>query len=500
MERDRKQQLTKIITVTITLLLIPLLLFWLSMQPAHAQLAPKPTAPGPKHYKDLTFPPLPAIQIPKYDRFQLKNGMTVYLMEDHELPLVSGTALVRTGDKYEPLDKIGLADIMATVQRSGGTKAHPADQLNAILEQKAASIETGMGVNSGSASFSGLSEDLPQILDLFAEVLQQPAFPDDKINLAKLQIRGGIARRNDDPNDVMRREFRKLIYGPTSPYATMVEYKNLKAITRQDIQDFYSTWYRPESMILGIVGDFNPATVKAQLEKTLGSWKPTGGKKGTPKSDLNITQNKTSGIYFVQQPQLNQSHIRVGHLGGLTNSPDYPALSVMNEVLSSFGGRLFNEIRSRQGLAYSVYAAWSAQFDYPGMFLAGGETRSDATIGFLKSMQAEIEKIRNQPISAAELQSAKDSVLNAFVFNFADPSQTLGRLMQYEYFGYPSDFIFRYQKAIEKTTIQDVQRVAKQYLQPSKLVTIVVGNDKEIKPALSQLGKVNSIDITIPNP
>jgi zinc protease len=485
-----RKKIAKIAAVTVTMLLIPLLLFLFATWPAQADVG------KPKHYTDLTFPPLPAIQVPKYERLKLKNGIVVYLMPDRELPLVSGSAMIRTGDRFEAGDKVGLADLMATVMRSGGTKAHPSDQLNQILEQKAASIEAGMGVNAGSAGFSALSEDLPMVLDLFAEVLQQPVFPEDKLTLAKVQTQGGIARRNDQPGEIMSREFRKLIYGPASPYARTEEYATLKKITRQDLLDFYQTWYRPENLILGIVGDFDRPTVKAQLEQRLGRWQVTGAAPRTPQL-ATVSQQRQAGTYFVNQPQLNQSSIRIGHLGGLVGSPDYPALSVMNDVLSSFGGRLFNEIRSRQGLAYSVYAAWSPQFDHPGLFVAGGDTRSDATVPFVQSMKKEIARIRDTPISAQELKIAKDSTLNSFIFNFEDPAQTLSRLMRYEYFGFPSDFIFTYQKGIEKTTIADVQRVAKQYLQPEKLVTVIVGNEAEIKPALSTLGKVNAIDVTI---
>jgi zinc protease len=253
MEANRKNQIAKIVTVTVTLLLIPLLLFWLSTLPAHSQVPP-----AAKHYTELTFPPLPAIQVPKYDRFMLKNGLVVYLMEDKELPLVSGTAVIRGGDRVEATAKLGLGDIMATVMRSGGTKQHSSDQLNQLLEQKAAAIETSMGVNSAGASFNALSQDLPQVLGLFAEVLQQPAFPEDKINLAKLQMQGGIARRNDDPSGVLRREFRKLVYGETSPYARQTEYANLKQVTRQDLIDFYSEWYRPELSFSGLSGILMP--------------------------------------------------------------------------------------------------------------------------------------------------------------------------------------------------------------------------------------------------
>jgi zinc protease len=189
----------------------------------------------------------------------------------------------------------------------------------------------------------------------------------------------------------------------------------------------------------------------------------------------------------------------MGHLGGKFDSPDYAALDVMNGVLNGFGGRLFNEVRSRQGLAYSVYGSWSPRFDYPGMFIAGGQTRSDATVQFVNALQTEIKRIQNQPVTAKELNYAKESTLNSFVFNFQDPSQTLSRLMRYEYYGYPADFLFRYQKAVTATTTADVQKVAKKYLKPENLVTLVVGNQTAIKPPLTQLAAtVTPIDVTIP--
>jgi zinc protease len=173
---------------------------------------------------------------------------------------------------------------------------------------------------------------------------------------------------------------------------------------------------------------------------------------------------------------------------------------VLNGVLTGFGGRLFNEVRSRQGLAYSVYGQWSPRYDYPGMFIAGGQTRSDATVQFVKALQAEIKRIQTQRVTAKELAFAKESTLNSFVFNFQDPSQTLSRLMRYEYYGYPADFLFRYQKAVAATTAADVQRVAREYLKPEKLVTLVVGNQTAIQPPLTQLAaQVTPIDVTIPN-
>ena len=456
------------------------------------------TADTAKHYKDLEFSPLPEITLPNYERFQLTNGMTVYLIADHELPLIEGRVLIRTGERWDPLDQVGLADIATTVMRSGGTANYSPDQLNQILEDKAASVEVSVGNASGSAAFSGLSEDTTLILDLFAEVLQRPAFDQAQIDLAKKQIQGAIARRNDEPGDIASREFSKLIYGADNPYASTIEYATLKNIQREDLIKFHQQYFHPANMILGIVGDFEPKEMRGLINKKFGNWQTTA----PPLPDLpTVQQVNQGGIFFVEQPQLTQSNVLLGHLGGKFDSPDYPALSVLNGVLNGFGGRLFNNIRSKEGLAYSVYGMWSANYDYPGLFVAGGQTRSESTVPFVQAINQEIERIRTQPVTTEELQQAKESSLNSFIFNFARPAQTLSRLMSYQYYGYPEDFIFQYQRAIAETTVEDVQRVAQKYLQPDKIVTLVVGNSQEIQPKLETLTKgkkVIPIDVTIP--
>ncbi|MBD1848903.1 pitrilysin family protein [Leptolyngbya sp. FACHB-711] len=452
----------------------------------------------PRHYSDLELPAAPEITLPEYSRFELPNGLRVYLLEDHELPLVGGTATIYTGDRLEPADKVGLAGITGAVIRSGGTAAHPPDMLNQLLEQRAASIETGIDTTAGSAGFSALSEDLEEVFGLFAEVLRQPALPQDKIDLVKTQIRGSIARRNDDPDSIAQREFSKLLYGADSPYARTVEYATLDNISRQDVQQFYQQYFHPNKMLLGIIGDFDSAKMRSLIEAKLGDWQPVGADKIDPPQ---ATQAKQGGVFLVDQPQLTQSSVLMGHLGGKLNDPDYAPLTVMNEVLSSFGGRLVNEVRSRQGLAYSVYAFWSPTFDYPGTFTAGGQTRSDATVPFIQSTLEQIEKIRTRPVTEAELSRAKDSVLNAFIFRFSTPFATLSRVMRYDYYGYPQDFIFQYQKQVEATTAADIQRAAQTHLQPDKLVTLVVGNAKDFTPPLRSIapnGQVTPIDITIP--
>ncbi len=452
---------------------------------------------APKTHDQLTFPPLPEITLPEYERYTLPNGLVVYLMPDRRLPLVSGSALMKTGGRWEPADKIGLAQLTGTTMRLGGTEQYSPRELNALLEQKAASIETSIGLASGSAGFSSLSKDFDQVFDLFAQVLQTPAFDPAQIALAKNQIQGGIARRNDDPGDIASREFSKMLYGTDSPYARTVEYQTLDNIDRQDIVDFYQRYIRPDQMILGIVGDFDKETIKQAIAERFGDWQGTGT---APQLTIPpAKQVSDDEIFLVDLPHVTQSNVLIGQIGGMVDSPDYPALSVMNGVLGGFAGRLFNNIRSQQGLAYSVSGSWQARYDHPGYFIAGGPTRTETTVQFLQSLLNEFEQLRTDTVGEEELAYAKDSILNSFVFNFEKPEQTLSRLMTYEYYGYPKDFIFTYQRAVTDTTVEDVQRVAAKYLHPEQMIAVIVGQGDRLKEELKDLDRrVEMLEITIP--
>ncbi len=447
-----------------------------------------------KPYQELSYPPLPEIELPDYQRLTLDNGMVLYLMENHELPLVSGQMSIRTGSRFEPGDQVGLAELTGSLLRSGGTEIQPPAELNQFLEDRAASIETRIGTSSGSASFSSLSEDLEPVLNSFAQVLRQPAFDESQFAFLQAQVEGGLARRNDDPDNIASREFDKLLYGETSPYGRTLEPETLANISRQDIIDFYQENFFPNRMILGIYGDFDSNETIDLIQDLFSDWQPTD----QPLPALPaVAQAQANSTFFVDQPQLNQSNVQLGHLGGLADDPNYPALSVMNGVMNGFGGRLMNEVRSRRGLAYSVYGYWSPSYDYPGTFFTGAQTRTEATVPLIKALREEFEKIRTSNISEAELRYAKESALNSFVFNFQTPRQTLSRLMRYEYVGYPADFIFDYQKGVEATTIEDVRRVAQEYLRPDDLVTLVVGNVEAFEQALkSETGqKVQRIEL-----
>jgi zinc protease len=439
----------------------------------------------PRSYDQLEFAPLPEIQIPAFERYQLANGLVVYLMEDHELPLVSGTATFRTGSRFEPAEQVGLANITGEAMRLGGTTTLKPEALNEALEQRAASIETSIDTTVGSASFEALVDDTEAVFSLFADVIQRPGFAPDQIDLLKRQYRGSIARRNDSPDAIASREFEKLVYGADSPYGRTMEYATLEAIDRSAIQAFYQASIRPDQTILGLVGDFESESMKALIDQYFGGWRGRG--EPLPVSPLPMVEQAKTGVFAIDQPQLTQSYVQLGHLGGQLNDPAHGALAVLNEVLNGFSGRLFNQVRSRQGLAYSVYAVWSPRYDYPGLFVGGGETRSANTVTFIKAVKAELEQVRSRKISAQELAKAKDAVLNSFVFNFQSPGQTLTRLIRNEYYGYPADFIFQFQEQVRETTPGEVLSAAQTHLKPDQMVILVVGNPTDIDPALATL-------------
>jgi zinc protease len=475
------------------LFLIPILAF------AQQSAKPPALAPAspPPSWKDLKFPALREIQIPKIEDFTLANGMKVYLLENHELPLVRGSALIRTGNLFDPPDKIGLASVTGDTIRSGGTSKLSGDQIDEQLENIAADVESEIGETSGSVSFSTLKERTDEVMGMFHDVLTDPAFRPDKIELWKAQTNSGIERRNDEPMGITAREFTDIVYGRKNSYGWTMEHADIANIQRADIVAFYKRYYFPANVILTVQGDFPAPEMKAKIEKLFGSWNYT--QPSVPPFPKVDNQAK-AGVYLATKSDVTQSSFALGHLGGVFSDKDYPALAVMADILGGgFHSRLFRQVRSKLGYAYDVGAGWGATYDHPGVFEIEGSTKSPTTVETLQAVNAEVKKIRSDEVTEEELQSAKDTVLNGFIFAFDTPSKTLNRLVRYRYFGYPDDFIFQYQKAIGKVTRADVLRVAKEYLDPSKFVVVVTGNPKDFGAPLSALEvPVSNIDLTIP--
>lgn len=464
-----------------------------------ALLASSPVT-AQKHYTDLVFPPLRELQVPEVQRLELPNGLALYLLEDHSLPKVEGIALVHTGSRFEPADRVGLASILGQILRTGGSNSRPGEEIDRTLEDVGALVETDIGVSSGRASIFALREHLPLVLDILAEILMSPALPEDKIELAKVQERTAIARRNDDVGAIASREFAKLLYGPDSPYARTTEYRTLAAVTRDDLVEFHRRYFLPNRTLLGLWGDFDTQEVRELVERVFGTW-PRGREPDETLPDVAPAPAAGGSVNLVSKDDVNQSQIRVGHLGGRVDDPDYHALTVMSEILGGgFSSRLFQTVRSQRGLAYRVSASWNAAFDHPGSFVVTSGTKSESTIETVRAIHEQIERITKDPVSHDELALAKDGILNSFVFNFDSKGEIVSRMMNYDYFGYPRDFLSTYQTKIAAVTAEDVLRAAKAHVHPDALVQLAVGNAAAFDAPLASLGTVRTIDISIAAP
>ena len=465
-----------------------------------AKPAAKTTVASASKYKNLKFPPLRDVEIPKVDKFTLPNGMRVYLLENHELPLISGRALVKVGNLLDPKDKTGLSDLTGGMIRSGGTKRKTQEQLNEALEGIAASVESSIGETSGNVSFSALAENTDQVMALFAEVLTEPAFNAEKMENAKIRERSGISRRNDDPGGIAGREFDRVLYGKDTPYGYQVEYATIDAIKREDMVALYDRYFFPANIMLSVYGDFKSAEMKAKLEKLFANW--TTQRAPVPAMPK-VVEKAQPGVLLVEKTDVTQTFVRIGHLSGKLNDKDYPALEVMSAILGGgFPSRLVRKVRSEMGAAYSIYSNWGANYDHPGAFSIGGSIESKSTVEALSAIQEEVSKLRNLEVTDQELSTAKNTALNSFVFNFDSPAKTLGRMVSYEYWGYPADFLLQYKKGVEAVSKADVLRVAKQYMKPENFTVVAVGDPKKFGGKdLKTLGMpIEKVDIAIPQP
>jgi zinc protease len=488
-------------TMRLAIALLPILLVTLSAHGQSAPAKPQTTTPKPaaaaQPWKKIPVPPLHAFNPPQPRRVELANGLVIFLQEDHELPFINGTILIRGGSRDEPDAKVGLVSMYGETWRTSGTATVDGDKLDDQLEAKAASIETAGGGASTSMTWSSLKVDFDSVFAATVDLLLHPSFKEDKFQLAKGQLETAIARRNDDANGIATREAVKLVYGPHNPYARQPEYATVDAVTLDDLKAWHDKTVVPNNIIIGVSGDFDSAAMEAKLRA---AFEPLSRGEKFESAKVTFTDPKQS-VNFVEKSDVNQSNVVIVGLGTERSNPDYYALSVMNEIFSGgFDSRVVQNVRTKLGLAYSVNGSFSAAYDHPGIFYVLAATKSDSTVAATQAMLAEIERLKTAPPTPAELSKAKDQVLNSFIFHYDSPDKILSEQVTLAFYNYPADTLDKYKAGIEKVTAADVTRVANKYIDVSKLGIIVVGNEAEIKPPLSALGRVTNVDITIPPP
>lgn len=445
---------------------------------------------GNANPRSMKFEPL-SFQIPKSQRMELSNGMVVYLLEDHELPLVSISALVKTGSVYDPPGKTGLSMLASTVLRSGGTETTPPEEMDAALEFMASSVEAGISSDIGNVSMATLTKNLDKTLQIFANVLMKPAFREDRLTLARNQAIEGLRRQNDNPKSIADRELRKALYQghPLGNYPTL---ESIGAITRDDLKEFHRLYFKPDRTILAVSGDINASDLIAKLENVFKSWeRSTEPLPAVPE----LVTDFTPGVLLAHK-DVSQSAIRMGHLGIDKNDPDLYAIRVLDYILGGgFTSRLTQEIRSNQGLAYSAGSYFDVGRLFPGTFVAQTETKSESTAKAIGLIRDIITGMTKEPVTPQELDLAKSSIINTFIFGFAKPESVVIQQARLEYYGYSKDYLDNYRENIAKITREDVLKAARKHLKPDALVISVAGNDNSFDKPLSTFGRVTDVKL-----
>jgi zinc protease len=461
-----------------------------------------------KPWEKIPIPKLHEFKPQQPKRIELKNGIVLFLQEDHELPFINGSVLIPGGSRDEQPAKAGLTSIYALAWRTSGSAKLDGDAMDDLLESKAAHIETAADEDSTALSWDSLKGDAGQVYALAIDLLFHPGFKPGKLALAQQQLAAGIVRRNDDEGQIAERESAKLVYGANSPYTLQPELATIGAVTLKDLEAWHDRTVGGTrgvgtggggKLIIGISGDFDPAAMEAMLRATFEGLPPA---RPTP-ARHDVFPAPAHALYFIDKTDVNQSNIHIVGAGIDRHSPDVPAVAVMNEILGgSFASRLFQEVRTRLGLAYAVGGGLNYDWDHPGEFAVEALTKSASTVDAAKASIGVIEGLSTHPITDEELARAKDSILNSFLFSYDTREKVLTAREELEFYGYPPDYLETYHKALEDVTLAGVNAAAKKYIQPDKFAVLVVGNASEIKPGLEdlKLGPVHPIDIAIPQP
>jgi zinc protease len=409
-------------------------------------------------------------------RTELDNGVVLLTSEQRALPMVSIELLIDAGARYDGGGQEGVANLAARLL-TYGTKRRSALQISDALDFIGASLSTGCSDNLASVSMTILKKDLSAGLALLAEVLTQSTFPQEEIERQKQAIVASLKARDEEPGDIAERRFSAALF-PNSPYGRPVEgmESSVRAISQKGLREFYERYYRPNRTIMAVVGDVTAEEIDEALNQAFSSWK-----KGEPGGKPLVPSSTGAPTLIRVDKELTQANIIMGHEGVTRGNPDYYVIQVMNNILGGggFSSRVVDSIRNERGLAYSVYTYFNADKSH-GTFQFVMQTKNDSAREAMRIAREEIERIRREPVSEQELNDAKDYLTGSFPLRLDTNRKVANFLAQVEFFQLGLDYPDRYGDLIRKVTREDVLRVAKRYLQPEKLITVVVGNQNKI--------------------
>lgn len=433
------------------------------------------------------------VKLPKPVEVVLDNGLTVMILEDHRFPVVNmSLQMSGAGPIFDPADRPGLANLTAQMLREG-TKTRNSRQIAEEIDKLGATLgaNSGFGSTAASISASGLSDNFDQWFGLMTDMLMNPSFPADEFGKLKARIKTGLLQQRTQPGFLSEERFRRVVYGnhPAAVYSTTPAV--LDSLTPEMLATWHRERYVPQNAILGISGDVKASEVIAKLKTALAGWKRTDYKETLPAHPKPATDGK---IYLIDRPNSVQSTITMGNIAIDRRHADYIPVVVMNSIVGGgASARLFLNLREEKGYTYGVYSNFTP-LKYPGPWSAGGDVRTEVTEGAMTEFMRELNRIRDEKVLVDELEEQKRSIVASFALSLESPQQLLNYSITRKIYGLPDDYWETYPAKIMAVTADDVQRVARQYVNPQTQQIVVVGDAKKIKSILEKFGTVVVFD------
>ena len=427
--------------------------------------------------------PNPKFSLPPIEKTELSNGLEVWMVEQRELPIVSMNLVLRTGQVNEPADRTGVAALTASLL-DDGTKKRSAEEIVNQLQAIGANVGAGSGWDSTNVSLSTLTKNLDAALDIYADVIQNPAFPAAEFESLRNRQLIGLRQQRANPNAIANVAFNKVLYGD-HPYGRDTNEASLKAITRDDIVKYYEQTYVPNNGTLIVVGSFDKAALKSKLESAFAGWK--SGEVSTA-SVPTVSSSFQPGIYIVDRPNSAQSVVSIGQVGVDRMNPDYHAIQVMNAILGGgITSRISMNLREDKGYTYGANSGFVYRRG-AGPFRAGGDIQTAVTKEAVIEFMKELKGIQGAiPVTQRELEYNKQSIIRRYPAGFETNAAISNQLSNLVVYGLPDTYFNDYIAKINAVTLADVNRVAKKYLDPDKMAIVIVGDRKVIEPGLKEI-------------
>lgn len=440
--------------------------------------------------------PAPSLKLPAIQKHKLSNGLAVWLVEHHEVPLAQINLIVRSGSAADPIGKYGVGNLTAAMLDEGAGSRSSLDLADAI-EFLGANLSTGSSFDASAVRMSVPVSKLGDALPLMADVALRPTFPAAELDRLRKERLTGLLQARDNPAALIQLAFPRMVFGPTHRYGTSANGlpATIEALTVDDLKAFYNSHFRPDNATLLVVGDVTPAAALPMLEKAFGGWKATG----IPALVAEVPNAPQLGkrqVFLVDKPEAAQSQIRIGWVGVSRATPDYAVLEVLNTVLGgSFTSRLNQNLREKNGYAYGASSAFDMRLS-AGPFLAAAGVQTDKTADALREFFVELNGVLT-PVPAAELNKAKNYVALGFPGEFETTGDMARKLEELVVYNLPETTFSNFVPSVTAVTAADVQRAAARFIQPEKMAVVVVGDLKVIEAPIRalNLGPVTHVTI-----